>query len=84
MESVSAYVFMRTLYRNLRMALTALRRHGMRSVLTCIGITIGVAAVITMMEVVQGSSTVVRQRIASLGANRVPWAAAAATLHSGK
>src|SRR3954447_6917666 len=41
----------------------------MRSVLTCVGIVIGIAAVIAMMEVQQGSSDNVRQRIASLGAN---------------
>src|SRR6516165_3055314 len=77
---------MRALYRNVRMAFTALRRHGMRSMLTCLGITIGVAAVITMMEVVQGSSAVVRQRIASLGANFIQVEAGSSScsgVHSG-
>src|SRR6266498_2316231 len=57
------------LYRTLRMALYALRRNVMRSALTTLGIIIGVAAVIAMMEIGQGSSTAVRQTIASMGAN---------------
>src|SRR6266404_181739 len=56
-------------YRILRMALRALRRNVMRSVLTILGIIIGVAAVIAMMEIGQGSSYSVEQTIASLGAN---------------
>jgi ABC-type antimicrobial peptide transport system permease subunit len=59
----------RSFYRTLRTALRALRRNRMRSVLTCVGIVIGIAAVIAMMEVQQGSADAVRQRIASLGAN---------------
>ncbi len=51
------------------MALRALRRNVMRSVLTILGIIIGVAAVIAMMEIGQGSSYSVEQTIASLGAN---------------
>src|SRR6266567_2489854 len=60
---------MRTLRGTLRMALHALRRNVMRSVLTILGIVIGVAAVIAMMEIGQGSSYSVEQTIASLGAN---------------
>src|SRR5258707_5464020 len=56
----------------LRMALHALRRNVMRSVLTILGIVIGVAAVIAMMEIGQGSSYSVEQTIASLGANVIP------------
>jgi ABC-type antimicrobial peptide transport system permease subunit len=41
----------------------------MRSALTCLGIVIGIAAVITLMEVGQGTSYAVRQTIATLGAN---------------
>ncbi|EEF59551.1 ABC transporter permease [Pedosphaera parvula] len=58
-----------TAYRILRMALHALRRNVMRSVLTCIGIIIGIAAVIAMMEIGRGSSHSIEQTIASLGAN---------------
>ena len=53
----------------LRMALRALRRNVMRSVLTCLGIIIGIAAVIAMMEIGRGSSHSIEQTIASLGAN---------------
>jgi ABC-type antimicrobial peptide transport system permease subunit len=51
------------------MALRALRRNVMRSVLTCLGIIIGIAAVIAMMEIGRGSSHSIEQTIASLGAN---------------
>jgi ABC-type antimicrobial peptide transport system permease subunit len=51
------------------MALRALRRNVMRSVLTCLGIIIGIAAVIAMMEIGRGSSRSIEQTIASLGAN---------------
>jgi ABC-type antimicrobial peptide transport system permease subunit len=60
---------MRKLYRTLRMATSALRRNIMRSALTTLGIVIGVAAVIAMMEIGQGSSSAVKQTIASMGAN---------------
>jgi ABC-type antimicrobial peptide transport system permease subunit len=51
------------------MALRALRRNIMRSALTCLGIIIGIAAVIAMMEIGRGSSYSIEQTIASLGAN---------------
>jgi len=51
------------------MALHALRRNVMRSILTILGIVIGVAAVIAMMEIGRGSSYSVEQTIASLGAS---------------
>src|ERR1039457_3406760 len=51
------------------MAMRALRRNVMRSVLTCLGIIIGIAAVIAMMEIGRGSSYSIEQTIASLGAN---------------
>jgi ABC-type antimicrobial peptide transport system permease subunit len=60
---------MRPFYRNLRTALRTLRRNRMRSMLTCLGITIGIAAVIAMVEIGQGSAQAVQQTIASLGAN---------------
>src|SRR5258708_34478230 len=53
----------------LRMALRSLRRNIMRSILTCLGIIIGIAAVIAMMEIGRGSSHSIEQTIASLGAN---------------
>src|SRR5438477_6101457 len=62
---------MKKLYRTIRMAVLALRRNVMRSVLTTLGIIIGVGAVITMMEIGKGSSTAVKQTIASMGANNL-------------
>jgi ABC-type antimicrobial peptide transport system permease subunit len=43
----------------------------MRSALTCLGIVIGIAAVIAMIEVMQGTSHALRQTIANMGANVV-------------
>src|SRR5246127_442284 len=53
----------------LRMAFRALRRNVMRSALTCLGIIIGVAAVIAMMEIGGGSSQSIERAISSLGAS---------------
>jgi ABC-type antimicrobial peptide transport system permease subunit len=55
----------------LLMALHALGRHKARSALTCLGIVIGVGAVIAMTEIGQGSSYMIQQSIASIGANVV-------------
>jgi ABC-type antimicrobial peptide transport system permease subunit len=77
---------MRSFYRILRTALHALRRHGMRSMLTCLGIVIGIAAVIAMMEIGQGTAYVIRQKIATLGANLLqvePGASSSSGVHSG-
>jgi ABC-type antimicrobial peptide transport system permease subunit len=60
---------MHSLHLTLRMAMRALRRNIMRSLLTCLGIIIGIAAVIAMMEIGQGSSHSIEQTISSLGAN---------------
>ena len=54
-----------------RMALRALRRNVMRSMLTCLGIVIGIAAVIAMMELGGGSSRSIQQAISSLGASMI-------------
>src|SRR5579884_488822 len=54
-----------------RTATNALRRNVMRSILTCLGIIIGVAAVIAMVEIGQGSSDMIQQTISKLGANVV-------------
>src|SRR6476469_7079762 len=55
--------------RTLRSALRALQRNVTRSVLTCLGIVIGVAAVIAMMEIGAGSSEEIQKTIAKMGAN---------------
>jgi ABC-type antimicrobial peptide transport system permease subunit len=61
--------FFHSFHGTLRMALRALRRNVMRSLLTCLGIIIGIAAVIAMMEIGRGSSSSIEKTIASLGAN---------------
>src|SRR5271170_2302913 len=58
-------------WRTLRSAIKALRRNVMRSILTTLGIIIGIAAVIAMMEIGQGSSSSIARTIASMGANSV-------------
>ncbi len=55
----------------LRMALRALRRNTMRSILTALGIIIGVFAVITLVSLGNGAKTQVQAAIASLGDNLV-------------
>jgi len=55
--------------RTLRTAFHALRRNKMRSALTTLGIVIGIAAVIAMMEIGNGSSKAIQRTIASMGAD---------------
>jgi ABC-type antimicrobial peptide transport system permease subunit len=62
---------MRFTYRIILLALKALRRNILRSALTTLGIVIGIAAVIAMMEIGQGSSTAVRKTIQSMGADNL-------------
>ncbi len=57
--------------RTLRTAMTALRRNLMRAALTTLGIVIGVAAVIAMMEIGKGSSSAIQHTIESMGANNL-------------
>ncbi|MEX2092116.1 MAG: ABC transporter permease [Pirellulales bacterium] len=59
------------LFRTFRVAVRALRRNALRSALTTLGIVIGVAAVIAMIDIGQGSAVSVRQTIASMGANNL-------------
>lgn len=62
---------MRNLSRNVRTALKALRRNVLRALLTVLGIVIGVAAVITMVGLGNGSSREVSRAISSMGANNL-------------
>src|SRR3954452_15663349 len=62
---------MSTLINVLRLALSALSRNIMRSALTTLGIVIGVAAVIAMVEIGQGSKKAVAATIQSMGANNL-------------
>ena len=55
----------------IRMSLISLKRNPTRTMLTMLGIIIGIAAVITMMEIGNGSKTSIRQSIEKMGANSV-------------
>ena len=57
--------------RSLKTAFKALRRNSLRSGLTMLGIVIGVAAVIAMMEIGEGSNRAIQKTIASMGANNL-------------
>jgi ABC-type antimicrobial peptide transport system permease subunit len=62
---------MRYLWRTFLLALRALQRNILRSALTTLGIVIGVAAVIAMVEIGQGSSSAVQKTISSMGADNI-------------
>jgi ABC-type antimicrobial peptide transport system permease subunit len=62
---------MKSLYRTFRAAVHALRRNIGRSLLTCLGIILGIASVIAMAEIGQGASSLNRERVASMGANLI-------------
>ncbi len=55
----------------LRIAVQGLRRNVLRAALTALGIIIGVAAVIAMMEIGRGSASAIQRTIASMGANNL-------------
>jgi ABC-type antimicrobial peptide transport system permease subunit len=55
----------------LRTAVHGLRRNILRTALTTLGIIIGVAAVIAMMEIGRGSSSAIQRTISSMGANNL-------------
>jgi putative ABC transport system permease protein len=54
---------------NLKMALRALRTHRLRSLLTILGIVIGVASIAAMIAVGMGAQQQILEQIQSLGAN---------------
>lgn len=53
----------------LRVSYRALRRNKVRSILTTLGIIIGVAAVITMVSLTQGAKRIIQEQLTSLGGN---------------
>jgi putative ABC transport system permease protein len=57
------------LWNTILLALRELKRNVMRSILTILGIVIGVGAVITMVTIGGGATAQVRQQIASMGSN---------------
>lgn len=54
---------------SVRLALGAILRNALRSLLTVLGVTIGVAAVIAMVTLGQGATAEVGESVASLGSN---------------
>ena len=59
------------IFRTFVTAIRALRRNITRAALTCLGIMIGVGAVIAMMEIGQGSSSAIQRTVSSMGANNL-------------
>ncbi len=54
---------------DLLIAIGAIRAHKLRAALTVLGLTMGVATLITVMTIVQGANLYVEQKIANLGTN---------------
>jgi putative ABC transport system permease protein len=54
---------------NLALCFGAIRAHKLRASLTMLGLTMGVATLITVMTIVQGANLYVEQKIANLGTN---------------
>src|SRR5215471_7862286 len=70
---------MPSLAENLAIAAESIRVHKLRAVLTVLGLTMGVATLITVMTLVQGANLYVEQKVANLGTNvfqigRMPFA----------
>src|SRR5579872_2074180 len=64
---------------NLFLAVSAIRAHKLRASLTILGLTMGVATLISVMSLVQGANLYVEQKVANLGTNvfrisRLPFA----------
>src|SRR5215510_15655876 len=60
---------MPTVAENLGIAAESIRTHRLRAALTMLGLTMGVATLITVMTIVQGANVYVEQKIANLGTN---------------
>ena len=59
------------IYNLIKIAISAIRRNSLRSFLTMLGIVIGVAAVIAMLAIGQGSNASIRSTISSMGTNLI-------------
>jgi putative ABC transport system permease protein len=66
----------------LRIALYSLERHKMRSILTMLGIVIGIAAVVTSVSFGEGANQLVQAQIANMGTNLL-YAFAGSSSHGG-
>jgi ABC-type antimicrobial peptide transport system permease subunit len=76
----------RSFFRLCSTATTALRRNILRSMLTTLGIVIGIMSVIAIMEIGKGASTTLGNSIQSMGSNMIivmPGAASAAGIEMG-
>ena len=60
-----------SIFMTLRIALKALNRNKMRTVLTMLGMIIGVGAVITMVALGTGARTTIEERVKSAGTNMI-------------
>src|SRR5437762_14025994 len=54
---------------NLMLSADSIRAHKLRAALTVLGLTMGVATLITVMTLVQGANLYVEQKVARLGTN---------------
>ncbi len=54
---------------NLTQSFASLRAHKLRAALTILGLTMGVATLITVMTLIQGANSYVEEKIANLGTN---------------
>jgi putative ABC transport system permease protein len=54
---------------NLAIAAESIRVHKLRAALTVLGLTMGVATLITVMTIVQGANLYIEQKVANLGTN---------------
>jgi putative ABC transport system permease protein len=59
------------LFNLLKIAIAAIKRNKIRSFLTMLGIIIGVASVITMLAIGEGSNTSIKEQISSMGTNLI-------------
>ena len=59
------------LFENIKMAFASLKSNKMRAVLTMLGIIIGVASVIAMLAIGQGSKKSIQQQISEMGSNMI-------------
>jgi putative ABC transport system permease protein len=62
---------MRRIWRALRLGMKSLLLHKLRSGLTVLGIVFGVAAVISMLSIAEGTARVARDQIRALGATNI-------------
>jgi macrolide transport system ATP-binding/permease protein len=65
-------------------AVLALRRNALRTVLTMLGVIIGVASVISTMELSAGASTAIEETVASMGASMLTISPGKASSTSGR